>query len=306
MARRPEQRYVKPILVELETRIMPTTFLYGGGPTIPNVVVNPIIMQQPGVAMPQANVEALFQSLVRDYLPLLTPYYGVGAGTVGFTETIPPVLGNPTDAQVQSFLQGQIQAGVLPQNGPNQLYVVVLPFGRSVSDEGVISYHSYFLMPSGSVVYYAVVDGVGTNQLARAISHELVESVTDPGPTRAYWDGAGNEIADVEGPQTFILDGYAVQVLSGPQGQAIEGPTSGPLVPAGLLNLAVLAYEYGIADTLDWATSYVPVLLPLAAPWDLNLASNPLYGTQVGIQAEDVGTVLAYQWTNGLDVKPLP
>jgi hypothetical protein len=306
MARRRERRLVKPTLVELENRIVPT-IVYGGGPTIPDVVVNPIVMQQPGVAMPAMNVNAFFPLLVRDYLPLLAPY-GIGAGTMGPTETISPVLGkNPTDYQIQLFLLNQIQAGVLPQNGPNQLYFVVLPYGYSVADVGGLGYHSFFPMPNGSLVYYAVADGSGTSQMALDISHELAEAVTDPGPNFGYNGGdPTSEIGDVEGNQTFLLDGYAVQVVSGPQGQPIAGPTSGPLVPADLLHLAVLAYEYGIADTLEWAATYDSALLPLAAQWDLNLASNPLYGTQVGIQAEDMGTVLANQWTNGLDMKPFP
>ncbi len=281
-------RRVRPTLEVLEDRTVPTSITYHGGPTIPHVQVNNIVMG------PQSlDAGALVRALVQDYLPLMGPYYGIGAGTLRSSINVAPLPGNPTDGQIQSFLLQEIRSGAVPPPGPNQLYMVFLAPGQAVPDVGFLSYHGYFFTPGIGAIYYAVVYGA-PGQTSISASHELAESVTDPDGFSGYIDlsldgGANGEVADIYQSvnATFPLNGYPVAVLSGPQGQPI-----GIAPPATLQNLITLAIQEAEALAFQYFASIAPQLAPYAQNATLVVESNLLYDTPQGQMAVLLGELM--------------
>ncbi len=249
-------RRARPTLEVLEDRITPTNITYGGGPTIPHVQVTDIVMgSQP------MDTTAFMQAMVRDYLPWLGPDYGIGAGTLQSAISVPPLAGNPTNAQIQNYLQQEINAGAVPPPSLNQVYMIFLAPGQVVSDEsGSASYHGAAVTISNSqseYLLYGVIYGSSAQEMQVSASHELAETVTDPLGT-GYQDlslNGNGEVADIYELNTppVSLDGYSVAVLSGPQGQKIEGPQGPPSSapsPVSLLSAAISLYIDGIEEIL--------------------------------------------------------
>lgn len=283
---RPARRIpaVRPTLEVLEDRTVPTDITYHGGPTIPNVQVNDIVMGAQSL-----DTTALMQALVRDYLPLLGPNYGIGTGSLRSSMNVAALPGNPTDAQIQNLLMQEIKSGAVPSPGPNQLYMVFLAPGQSVADISGKSYHGYFFTPGIGAIYYAVI--YGNQQTSVGTSHELAEAVTDPDSFSGYIDwslegGAAGEVADIYQSvnATFPLDGYLVAVLSGPQGQAI-----GIAPPATLQNLINLVIEEAEALAFRYFASIDPQLAAYAQNATLVVEADLLYDTPQGQMAVAVG-----------------
>ncbi|MGW3448808.1 hypothetical protein [Streptomyces sp. NPDC001076] len=168
-----------------------------------------------------AQITAACQTMMAGpYMAGLAQYRGIGRGFVRGSTVIassnPP--NNFTDAQVSTFLDGQITAGTVP--GPdidNQtLYCVVMPTGVSASSSSFIGEHTYYTR-SGQRVHFAWVTNSGNlDSVTTILSHELVESATDPegsaflGVTGTCSQSGWCEIGDVCSA-TSKLDGVTVQ-----------------------------------------------------------------------------------------------
>jgi hypothetical protein len=291
---------IRPRLEILEDRTVPTNITYHGGPTIPHVQVDNIVTGQQPV-----DTTALMQALVRDYLPLLGPNYSIGAGTLRSAITANPLSGSTiNDNMVQNLILQEINSGAVPPPDGNQLYFVFLAPGQT-SPMG--SYHSGFFavrdssgyhivtngQPSGGVlipITYAVsvIDAAHPDQLPRWASHELAEAVTDPdGITGFYDDGLGGngEVADIYALQNpFLLDGYNVAVLSGPQGQMIGTPLStSPLHTPYFLGLFD-AFFHGVVKTnVDGTTTITDNLFGLQLVSTYNTSGNLQSVTLLGL-----------------------
>ncbi len=299
-ARTSAQRHTRPTLEVLEDRTAPTVNIFSsGGPTIPHVQVNDIVMGAQPI-----NTTVLMQDLVRDYLPMLGPYYGIGAGTLRSSMSVAPFIGTPTNAGIQNFLVQQMNKGAIPAPGGNQVYFLFLPPGQTVTDvagTATTGYHSNFyvyhdasgyhianVVPAGTQlipVYYAVSLG-STPSISMTASHELAETVTDPNGTgfRDPLNPFGGEVADIyESLPPFFVDGFAVSVLSGPQGQQIGLgggiPPSAPATPQSFFTLILdeleaLAYQY--------LSSFYPQYAANARAAAEAVVANPFYNTSEG------------------------
>jgi hypothetical protein len=304
------QQRVRPTLEVLEDRTAPAAdILFSGGPTIPHVQVNNIVMG----AQP-LDTTALMQNLVRDYLPLLGGYYGIGAGSLRSSVSVAPFAGDPSIAQVQSFIVQEMNSGAVPPPDGNQLYFVFLPPGQSVGgmgEAGATGYHSNFwvyqdaagyhisnIFPAGTQpipIYYAV--SFGTNEVSVTASHELAESVTDPtgtgyrDPTNPY----GGEVADIyELLAPFTLDGYQVAVLSGPQGQIINSAASAR--PATMQDFVALIIDEAEGVAFRYLSMIDPQFRGEANAMESAVLANPFYGTQQGQTGMMYGEALAGSW----------
>ena len=154
------------------------------------------------------------------YFPGLAQYRGIGRGFLRGSAVI--TTSNPpsgfTDQQVAGFIDGELNSGTIP--GPdidNQtLYCVVMPAGVAASNTSFIGEHTYYTR-SGQQIHFAWITNSGSlSSLTTIISHELVESATDPEGT-AWLGVAGTcsqggwcEIGDVCS-STSQLDGVTVQ-----------------------------------------------------------------------------------------------
>jgi hypothetical protein len=303
-------RRVRPSLEILEDRTVPTDITYHGGPVIQNVQVNNIVTGQQPV-----DTTTLMQDLVRDYLPLLGPNYGIGTGTLRSAVTANPLPGSTvSDDMVQNLVLQEINSGAVPPPDGKQVYFVFLAPGQTDPTGPTGSYHSgmtvihdstgYHTAPPGGVpvssggtlnpftigpVYYAVVDGAHPSLATQSASHELAEAVTDPDGLTGYIDlPSGIEVADVyETQPPFIVDGFKVNILSGPQGQMIGTPISpsSPLHTPYLLGLFDAFFHGVVKANPDGTTTITDNLfgLQLVSTYNNsgNLQSVTLFGMNV-------------------------
>lgn len=136
-----------------------------------------------------------------------------------------PVQTTISDQDVQVELTRMIDAGTVPANDGNQLYVVYMPPGATVttqfgnSCQAFCGYHGSFYR-NGTNAFYAVIpdmtlepcksacayDPTPINDVYLTTSHEVVEATTDAavgaiatgGPSYAWIDPlTGNEIGDI-------------------------------------------------------------------------------------------------------------
>jgi hypothetical protein len=303
----PTVRRMRPTLEVLEDRTAPSVDItYGGGPTIPHVAVNEIVMGPQPV-----NTIALMQTLVQNYLPLLGPYYGIGAGTLRSAVNAAPLPGNPTDAQIQNFLMQEISSGAVPPPDGSQLYFIFLAPGQQVSGSppGATGYHSALpvIMQPGAPLWaipYDVIFGGSSAHIQISASHELAESVTDPDGVTGYRDRSptainGGEVADIyESNPPSTLGGYQVAILSGPQGQKIgSAPSSTPAVPPPApQDLILLAIEEAEALAFQYLSAFHPQLTPYARSANAVLNANPLHAAPQGQMGVLLGQALFYNW----------
>jgi hypothetical protein len=133
---------------------------------------------------PDQITAAVRDMLAGPYMTGLAEYRQVGRGhLLGATvisSSTPP--SNFDDSDIVTFLRARIADGTLP--GPDQfnqnLYVVVMPQGVTASGS-FIGEHTYYTDSSGGNVHYAWVTNDGQlDSLTSILSHELVESCTDP------------------------------------------------------------------------------------------------------------------------------
>jgi len=177
------------------------------------------------------------------YLTGLTQYRGSGHGALRGSALIassdPP--DGFTDDQVAAFIDAQLSAGTVPGPGPgNQtVYGVVLPPWVTPEHAGWAGeHHSY--TRSGQKIHYAWFTNVGDlGSITAIISHELVESATDPdgsgflGVNRTC-DGPGwCEIADICQSTWASIDGITVHGYWSDQAGACIAPSSRGRIAAG-------------------------------------------------------------------------
>jgi hypothetical protein len=185
--------------------------IYWGTPWRPYTPAEPTARQITG---------AVRKLLDGAYLTGLTQYRGSGHGSLRGSKVVassdPP--DGFTDDQVAAFVDAQITAGTVP--GPdldNQtVYGVVMPTGIT-ADVGRRAEHNSSTH-SGRRIHYAWFTNVGDlDSITALISHELVESATDPdGRGFLGVNGTCNEpdwceIADVCEPNLSTVDGVAIQ-----------------------------------------------------------------------------------------------
>jgi hypothetical protein len=153
------------------------------------------------------------------YLTGLAQYRGIKPavlrGSTVITSSDPPRAF--TDEQVGDFIDTQIDAGVLPEpDRDNQtLYIVVMPAGAYAGgDSGFVGEHNYYTRHGQRIRFAWTADSASLATATRIISHELVESLTDPegsavlGVSGTCSQGAWCEIADIC-PDQGIVDGIA-------------------------------------------------------------------------------------------------
>jgi hypothetical protein len=142
-----------------------------------------------------------------------------------------------TNEDVQAELARMLDAGEVPANDPNTLYMIHFPPGVSVSLDGndscdaFCAYHNT-MSYNGGMVYYGVVPDQGgacaggcgddadpVNNLTSVSSHEFLESVTDPGVGLAtgnkaplgWYDQVNGENGDICTAEQATVEGWVVQ-----------------------------------------------------------------------------------------------
>ncbi len=246
---------------------------YYGGPVVSNVQVvvvywganvnSEIEAKIPGFY--QAVTNSVYFDLLSEYSTNVTPVGGgtgtnqsIGQGSYVEAVTITPTIGdcpptcNITDAQIQTEILSQINAGNLPapqydSSGNDETeYAIYFPPGASISLDGsgscvsggFCAYHSTGSYNSKNLAYGVFPDvytggcssGCGSsstafNNLTSVSSHELAETVTDVavgdavtiGPPLAWYDTSNGELADIcnaqEATISTALGNYTVQKL---------------------------------------------------------------------------------------------
>jgi hypothetical protein len=155
------------------------------------------------------------------YMTGLAEYRGIGRGFVRgatvVTSSNPPAAF--TDGNVSTFVDGLISAGTVPApDVDNQtLYCVVMPTGINPSNPSFIGEHTYYTRSGGQRVRFAWITNSGSlSAVTRIISHELVESATDPegsailGVAGTCSQSGWCEIGDICS-STSTVDGVTVQ-----------------------------------------------------------------------------------------------
>jgi hypothetical protein len=166
-------------------------------------------------------VTAACQTLMASaYLTGLAQYRGIGRGFLRGSAVI--TTSNPpngfTDQQVANFIDGELNSGTIPApDVDNQtLYCVVVPKGVNASNTSFIGEHTYYTR-GGQRIHFAWITNSGSlSSVTSIISHELVESATDPegsawlGVAGTCNQGGWCEIGDVCS-SVSQLDGVTVQ-----------------------------------------------------------------------------------------------
>src|SRR5262249_31814628 len=168
------------------------------------------------------------------YLTGLTQYRGTGHGALRgsalITSSDPP--DGFTDHQVAAFIDAQLSAGTVPGPGPGNptVYGVVMP--PCVPPEAprwAGEHHSH--PPSGEKIPYACFTNPrGLGSITAVISHDLVESATDPdgsgflGVNRTCHGPGWCEIADICESTWASIDGITVHAYWSNQAGACIAP----------------------------------------------------------------------------------
>jgi hypothetical protein len=248
------QPNVLPAVELLETREVPTV-TYHGGALLRHVQVQDLFLGSAWLSSPSLHQQArrfvqFTQSLVQSSFmdQLTTAGYGVGRGSALGGKFDPVRLQrNLTDSQIQHVIQNEILHGVLAPPNRNRLYVIhvqpgiVVSSGIQNSVNDFSGYHNAFIGMLGQgrhvPIAYAVLPylaGINGNipgltpfrSITATASHEIAESVTDPGTVGTGWyDNENNgEIADLTDAMAR-LNGNVIQLFVDRQDQ--------PLLPPG-------------------------------------------------------------------------
>jgi hypothetical protein len=193
----------------------PVRFLDRGGPVLTAAQTHLLYWgsawRNIGISVPTPNeITAAFRTvLTGPYLSGLAQYRhirpAVLAGSTMVATSDPP--SRFRDDDVAAFLDAQLDTGVMPgpDAGNQALYIVVIPVGVSAGgDSADFAGEHYYYERHGQRIHFAWTANSGSLAGAtRTMSHELVESVTDPessaivGVSRACEQGGWCEIADI-------------------------------------------------------------------------------------------------------------
>jgi hypothetical protein len=161
--------------------------------------------------------------------------YGVGTGNgsglfmqATFVYNAPNQL---TDSNIQQIIQSCIDAGTIPEPGPNNTLIIYLDEDTEVNDPGIgitmceaagdtaFGYHNFFTTSAGNPFYYAVIPGLDDPCLQNSCpggdggcslhlaetqeqrrtqvsSHEIAEMCSDP-QLNAWYDPVNGEVGDI-------------------------------------------------------------------------------------------------------------
>jgi hypothetical protein len=215
--------------------------LYYGGPVISHVKAYAVFWGDSVNHDTTQKIGAYFDSVSNStYLDFLEQYatFGkavdgragtgqhIGRGKYMGAITIHPAFSGAVidDVQIQSELDSQIKAGVLPQPDADTLFMTYFPPGLTITVAGLQSckelcaYHGMTGTPTTPHFYYGVMPDIGGScslgcgvahtdfdSLTAISAHEFVEAITDPFPTpgsnpgypQAWNDVQGAEIGDL-------------------------------------------------------------------------------------------------------------
>jgi hypothetical protein len=169
---------------------------------------------------PEQITTAMRTVMAGPYLTGLAQYRGIGRGVVRGSTLI--TASDPPDrftyADVTSFLDAQLDAGSAPGPDPDNqtLYVVVMPTGIHSNKVDFAGEHNYYTRHGQRIHFVWTADSASLASATRIMSHEVVESATDPegtailGVTGTCSSGGWCEIADIC-PATGVLDGVTVE-----------------------------------------------------------------------------------------------
>jgi hypothetical protein len=217
---------------------------YYGGPVLANVKVYAVYWGSSVQFQDHINqfYPAVLDSPYFDWLSEYnTPTQQIQRGTFGgsVVDTTAPTGSSITDAAIQAEIAKLIDAGKLPANDGNNLYMMYFPPGKNITGpQGAGSscvqfcaYHGTFTH-NGSNAYYGVMPdlggscaggcGAGTQQdnTTEVSSHELIEAVTDGavglatqvGAPLAWYDQTNGEIGDICNGTAATVNGFTVQL----------------------------------------------------------------------------------------------
>lgn len=217
---------------------------YFGGPVLANVNVYAVYWG--ANVRNQAHINAFYPAVLDSaYMDWLseynTPTQSIGRGTFGgaVVDTTPPSGTSVSDSQIQAEIKRLIDAGKLPANDGNNLYMMYFPPGMKISGpQGAGSscvqfcaYHGTFTK-NGKNGYYGVMPDLGgscaggcgggslEDNITEVSSHELIEAVTDGavglattvGPPLAWYDNSNGEIGDICNGTAATVAGFTVQL----------------------------------------------------------------------------------------------
>jgi hypothetical protein len=185
--------------------------------------------QQP-VAATVGEINQFFDAiLTSELMDQLTEYnvpgqqIGHGSRIGSATVATPAPSAAVTDTRIQSFLQQQMTAGILPAADPQTLYFVYTPPGVAVVQGGSRSCQAFcgYHDNVGGQLFYAVMPYPGCSgctgtmpvfdALTTTSSHELCEAITDAVPGAGWYDDVNGEIGDICAWTTKTVAGYTVQ-----------------------------------------------------------------------------------------------
>jgi hypothetical protein len=217
---------------------------YFGGPVLANVKVYAVYWGSNVQFQDHINAfyPAITSSAYFDWLSEYnTPTQTIGRGSFGgaVVDATPPSGSNITDDQIQAEVGKLIDAGKLPPNDGNNLYMVYFPPGVSITGpQGAGSscvefcaYHGTFTK-NGTFGFYGVMpdlggacsqgcgDGSPQDNITEVSSHEMVEAVTDGavgeatsnGPPLAWYDSSNGEIGDICVGNAGQVAGFTIQL----------------------------------------------------------------------------------------------
>jgi hypothetical protein len=155
------------------------------------------------------------------YLSGLAQYRGIKPaalrGSTVITSSDPPPAF--TDEQVGDFLDTQLDAGLVPETDRDHqaLYIVVLPVGAyPAGDSHFVGAHTYYERHGQRIAFAWTADSASLATATQTITHELVESITDPegsavlGVAGTCHQNGWCEIADIC-PDPRIVDGVTAE-----------------------------------------------------------------------------------------------
>ncbi len=265
----PRQLSQRLSLEQLEDRRV-LSVSYHGGALLTNVSVVPVYYgkdwNNTANLQEAASLNTFLGMIVNSpYMDMLNEY-GVGRGTLADSGIIDNGIASGQrvdDTQIEAMLANDIARGLLQPPTANRVYMVytapnvIVTQGGQNSLQDFYGYHNAFLSGSGTPIYYAViVNPVGNGDfynlndldtLTKVTSHELAESVTDPGAFNNFdpggWFGyfshygPDQEIGDVANGPTNLgtLNGSVIQAeWSQQQGRPIL-PADPSITPPGIV-----------------------------------------------------------------------